>query len=274
MSVATVLQDIIQGVREDMETRRSALSLEQVKQAAVLATPALDACRALSEPNRLHVISEVKRSSPSKGSLAPIQDPAMLAAEYETGGASVISVLTEQRRFGGSLDDLDAVRARVDIPILRKDFVIDEYQIYEARAHGADLILLIVAALDQATLVRFRQLVESLGMHALVEVHDEVETERAIAAGARIVGVNARNLKTLDVDTATFGRLAPLLGPGVVSVAESGVRHLGDAQMYARQGAQAVLVGEALVTGGRPRAAVAEMTQAGDTPAAEGAINL
>lgn len=271
--MATVLQDIIEGVREDLEARKSVLPLSEVKAAAQAAPDARNAWHALQQPGQLHVISEVKRSSPSKGALAPIADPAALAAEYEAGGATVISVLTEQRRFGGSLADLDAVRSRVQIPVLRKDFVVDEYQIYEARAHGADLILLIVAALDQETLVAFLHLVEELGMHALVEVHDEAETHRALEAGARIVGVNARNLKTLEVDINTFGALVPLLPEHVVSVAESGVRGLSDATMYAVQGADVVLVGEALVTGGRPQQAVAEMTKAGNSPATEGVLN-
>jgi indole-3-glycerol phosphate synthase len=213
------------------------------------------------------VIAEVKRRSPSKGDLADIRDPAALAEEYAAGGAAAISVLTEERRFGGSLDDLRAVRAAVDVPVLRKDFIVTPYQVWEARAHGADLVLLIVAALDQPRLVGLLERVESLGMHALVEVHDETEVLRALDAGARLVGVNARNLKTLDVDRDTFGRLAPLLPSSVTCVAESGIRGPRDLLAYAALGADAVLVGEAAVTNGDPRAAVAELVTAGAHPA-------
>ena len=229
--------------------------------------PAHDAFAALSAAGSVKVIAEVKRSSPSKGALAKIADPAGLAVDYAAGGASVISVLTEQRRFGGSLEDLAAVRAAVDIPVLRKDFMISSYQLWEARAYGADVILLIVAALDQPTLVGLLKLAESLGMTALVEVHDEDETDRAVASGARVIGVNARNLKTLEVDRDTFARLAPHIPQGIVTVAESGVRGPGDVLDYARAGADAVLVGEALVIDGHPRQAVADLIAAGARPA-------
>ena len=157
------------------------------------------------------MIAEVKRRSPSKGDLAPITDPAALAAAYETGGAAVVSVLTEERRFGGSLADLRAVRAAVDIPVLRKDFIVTTYQLWEARAAGADLVLLIVAGLPADELERLHAEAVSLGLTPLVEVHDEAEVEVALAAGARLVGVNARNLRTLDVDPGTFARVAPLI---------------------------------------------------------------
>ncbi|MGO0576242.1 indole-3-glycerol phosphate synthase TrpC [Ornithinimicrobium panacihumi] len=268
--MSTVLEQIIEGVREDLAQRRAALPLEELKERAVTAAPARDVLAALRSEG-MHVIAEVKRSSPSKGALAAIADPASLAADYEAGGASVISVLTEERRFGGSLADLDAVRARVDIPILRKDFVVDPYQVWEARAHGADLVLLIVAALEQEVLVGLLERVESLGMQALVEVHDEGELQRAIAAGARIIGVNNRNLRTLEVDRDTFARLSPLLPEGVVRVAESGVRGPLDVMAFVAAGADVVLVGEALVTGESPREAVAEMIAAGSHPAVHGA---
>lgn len=208
----TVLDDIIVGVREDLETRRAALPLEEIKKQAAAQAPALDALAALrgAEQGSVEIISEVKRSSPSKGALSDIPDPAELAVAYQAGGAAAISVLTEERRFKGTLADLDAVRAAVSIPVLRKDFTVDEYQIWEARAHGADLVLLIVAALDDATLRRFLDLTHELGMNALVETHTPEEIERAVAVGARIVGVNVRNLKTLEVDNANFSKLAPL----------------------------------------------------------------
>ncbi|MFX0538750.1 indole-3-glycerol phosphate synthase TrpC [Ornithinimicrobium sp. Y1847] len=264
--MVTVLDEIISGVREDLTQRRAALSLEDVRERAQAAPPARDAWRALRAPG-LHVIAEVKRSSPSKGALAAIADPAALAADYAEGGASVISVLTEGRRFGGSLADLDAVRARVDVPVLRKDFVVDPYQVWEARAHGADLVLLIVAALPQEVLIGLLERIESLGMHALVEVHDEPELERALAAGARIVGVNNRDLRTLEVDRGTFARLAPSMPEGIVRVAESGVRGPLDVVSFVEAGADAVLVGEALVTGASPREAVAELVAVGSHPA-------
>ena len=262
--VPTVLDQIIDGVRIDFEARRAIQPLNAVQEAAARVPAARDVLTAVSATDRgVHVIAEVKRSSPSKGALASITDPAALAAEYEAGGASVISVLTEARRFGGSLADLDAVRARVDIPILRKDFIVDEYQVWEARAHGADLILLMVSALPQDRLLELLALVHSLGMQALVEVHDETELQRAIAAGARILGVNNRNLKTLEVDRGTFARLSPLLPPDVIAVAESGIRGPQDVSDAVAAGARAVLVGEALVTGGTPRESVAAMIAAG-----------
>ncbi|HET7305263.1 MAG TPA: indole-3-glycerol phosphate synthase TrpC [Segeticoccus sp.] len=263
----TVLDEIIDGVREDLAVREARVPLSQLKERAARTPGALDARAALAAAGGVKVIAEVKRSSPSKGALAMIADPAAIAGDYAAGGATAVSVLTEQRRFGGSLADLDAVRAAVDIPVLRKDFVVTPYQLWEARAHGADLVLLIVAALDQTTLVGLRERAESLGMTALVEVHDEHELSRAVDAGARVLGVNARNLKTLEVDRSTFARLAPQVPAGVVRVAESGVRGPHDILEYARAGADAVLVGESLVTGGTPREAVADLVAAGAHPA-------
>jgi indole-3-glycerol phosphate synthase len=264
--VADVLAEIIAGVCEDVAVRAEALPLDQVKQHAAEAPAAIDAFAVLRAPG-VGVIAEVKRRSPSRGALATIGDPAVLAGEYQAGGARMISVLTEGRRFGGSLDDLDAVRAAVHIPVLRKDFVVNSYQVHEARAHGADVVLLIVAALDQNTLIGLRERVESLGMTALVEVHTEDEASRALDAGARVIGVNARNLKTLSVDRSTFERIAPGLPSDVVKVAESGVRGPLDLIEYAAAGADAVLVGEGLVTTADPRHAVAELVTAGAHPA-------
>jgi indole-3-glycerol phosphate synthase len=265
--VPTVLDEIIDGVREDLAIRAALVPLDELKSRAQRVSPAYDALAALRHGDGVKVIAEVKRSSPSRGALATIADPAALAADYAAGGASVISVLTERRRFGGSLQDLAAVRAAVDIPVLRKDFMVSSYQLWEARAYGADVILLIVAALDQPTLVGLRERAESLGMTSLVEVHDEAEIERALDAGARVIGINARNLKTLEVDRSTFARLAPLVPQGVVKVAESGVRGPQDVFEYAQAGACAVLVGESLVVGGRPREAVADLVAAGAHPA-------
>lgn len=265
--MSSVLDQIVDGVREDLEERRAALPLQALQAQVAEVPPALDVLARLRTPAGVHVIAEVKRSSPSKGALAPIADPAALASEYAAGGASVISVLTEARRFGGSLADLDAVRAAVQIPVLRKDFIVDPYQVWEARAHGADLVLLIVAALPQEELVALLGLVEELGMQALVEVHDEEELARAVAAGARILGVNNRNLRTLDVDRGTFARVIAAAPEGPVLVAESGVRGPADVGDFVSAGAHAVLVGEALVTGEGPRAAVAEFLEAGDAAA-------
>jgi indole-3-glycerol phosphate synthase len=216
------------------------------------------------------VIAEVKRASPSKGALAAIADPAALAMDYEAGGARVISVLTESRRFGGSLEDLAAVRAAVRVPLLRKDFVISSYQLWEARAHGADMVLLIVAALEQNALVSLVERAESIGLVPLVEVHADDELDRAVDAGAKVIGVNARNLATLKVDRGVFARIAPRIPDGIVKIAESGVRGPHDLLAYAAAGADAVLVGESLVTGRDPRSAVADLVTAGSHPALRG----
>lgn len=258
--MSTVLDSIIEGVREDLTSRMAETPLREIAARAAETAPALDAHAALqggrTDSAGVRIISEVKRSSPSKGALAEIPDPAELAQAYERGGASVISVLTERRRFRGSLADLAAVRAAVDIPVLRKDFMVEEYQFHEARAYGADLVLLIVAALDDAQLRDFLALTHELGMNALVEAHTEEEIERAVAAEAKIVGVNVRNLKTLDVDVAHYEAMARHLPADAVRIAESGVDGPGVVADYARQGADAVLVGEALVKDGEPTEAL------------------
>jgi indole-3-glycerol phosphate synthase len=264
--VGDVLGDIVAGVREDVAAREALLPFDRIKALAAAAPPAKDGLAALRAPG-VGVIAEVKRRSPSRGALAAIGDPAELAAQYQAGGARMISVLTEQRRFGGSLQDLDDVRARVQVPVLRKDFVLGSYQVHEARAHGADVVLLIVAALEQNALIGLRERIESLGMTALVEVHTEDEASRALDAGARVIGVNARDLKTLDVDRSTFERIAPGLPSEIVKIAESGVRGPLDLIEYAAAGADAVLVGENLVTTADPRQAVAELVTAGAHPA-------
>lgn len=248
----SVLEEIIIGVREDLLARKIDRSELEARIAAI--APALNPIPALKS-SEISIIAEVKRSSPSKGSLAHISDPAGLAKIYQDAGASVVSVLTEGRRFGGSLADLSAVRDSVTIPVLRKDFMVDEYQFYEARAYGADLILLIVAALSQAQLKEFMELTTKLGMHALVEVHTSEELERALEISPAIVGVNSRNLKTLDVDPEVFARLIPLIPAipeGIVRVAESGISTRSDLLFAQKQGADAVLVGEALVRGSDP----------------------
>ncbi|MEU6115230.1 indole-3-glycerol phosphate synthase TrpC [Streptomyces sp. NPDC047117] len=263
-----VLDDIIEGVRADLRARQARIPERELRERAAAAGPAKDCAALLRTGGGTSVIAEVKRASPSKGPLAEIGDPAALAADYEAGGATAISVLTERHRFGGSLDDLDAVRARVGVPLLRKDFIVTPYQLWEARAHGADLALLIVAALEQPLLADLVTTAAAAGLTPLVEVHDAAEAERALAAGATVVGVNTRDLRTLTVDRATFARVAPHLPAGVVKIAESGVRGPRDVAAYAAHGADAVLVGEALVTGGRPRAAVGDLLAAGRHDAA------
>lgn len=262
---STVLDQIIEGVLEDQAEREARIPFKEIKAKSRDVPPAIDALAALSTPN-VSVIAEVKRASPSKGDLADIPEPEELASAYEQAGATAISCLTEQRRFKGSLDDFDAVRRHVDIPLLRKDFTVNPYQIHEARAHGADIILLIVAALEQQRLESLLDRTESLGMTALVEVHTEEEAERAVAAGAKVIGVNARNLKTLEVDTSTFSRIAPGLPNDVIKVAESGVQNKHDLLAYAGVGADAVLIGEGLVTAGDPGTKCRELVTAGQHP--------
>ena len=265
----SVLDEILQGVRADLTDRQGRISLEQMKDRARRAPSPIDAFPPLKAEG-VSVIAEVKRSSPSRGEMAAIDDPAALAGDYEAGGARVISVLTEQRRFGGSLDDLAAVRRAVRIPLLRKDFVVSSYQLWEARAYGADMVLLIVAALEQSALVSLVERALSIGLLPLVEVHAEEELERAVDAGATVIGVNARNLATLEVDRSIFTRLAPRIPEGVVKIAESGVRGPHDLLAYAAAGADAVLVGESLVTEKDPRSAVADLVTAGSHPALRG----
>ncbi|MFE0171819.1 indole-3-glycerol phosphate synthase TrpC [Streptomyces sp. NPDC059002] len=257
------LDGIIEGVREDLAGRTARVPLSLLRDEAAARGVPRDCAALLRRGDHVRVIAEVKRASPSRGPLADIEDPAALAADYAAGGAAAVSVLTEQRRFGGSLTDLVAVRERVDVPVLRKDFVVDPYQLWEARAYGADLVLLIVAALGADQLAELHAQAREIGLTPLVEVHDEAEAERAVAVGATVIGVNARNLRTLRVDRTTFGRIAPGLPADRVRVAESGVRGPWDVAACARAGADAVLVGEALVTGGTPRATVAALRAAG-----------
>ncbi|RNL64955.1 indole-3-glycerol phosphate synthase TrpC [Nocardioides marmoriginsengisoli] len=258
----SVLDDIVAGVREDLAVRQARTPLAEVRAQLADVDPARDPMPAFRAPG-LSLIAEVKRRSPSKGALADIPDPAALATAYAAGGADAISVLTEERRFSGSLADLYAVRAAVPTPILRKDFIVTEYQLLEARAGGADLALLIVAALDDAALADLYATARGLGLTVLVEVHDEDEVERALAVGTELLGVNARNLKTLEVDPDAFGRLAALVPDGIVKVAESGIGGPSDAGRFAAQGADVALVGEALVKDGDPTSAVAAIRNAG-----------
>lgn len=264
----TVLDDIIAGARRTLAQREARIPLEEIKQLAAQVPVAKDVVSALRDgPGAVSVIAEIKRTSPSKGRLAEIPDPAALAQIYEQGGASMISVLTEELRFGGSLEDFAEVRRAVDLPLLRKDFIVTPYQVHEARAYGADAVLLIVAALSQPALVSLIERTESLGMTPLVETHSRLEVFRALDAGARVVGVNARNLKDLTVDRRVIEEVIDVIPAEVVAVAESGVRSTRDVLDYALVGADAVLVGEALVTSGSPLEQIRDMVSAGAHPA-------
>jgi len=249
----SALDSIIEGVREDLAKRRRPLGElhEQMSQA-----PAPLDAHAVLKGDQIKVIAEVKRASPSKGALSAIGDPAALAEQYENAGASVISVLTEERRFKGSLADLTSVRDRVSIPILRKDFMVDEYQFFEARAHGADMVLLIVAALAKSQLRDFYDLATEMGMAALIEVHTADELERAMEITPRIIGVNSRNLKTLEVNPVAFSDLIPQIPNEVIRVAESGISQRSDVEFAQSHGADAILVGEALVISADPNLAM------------------
>jgi indole-3-glycerol phosphate synthase len=252
----SVLDSIIEGVREDLAARR--LPLSQLHEQLSQAPQVIDAHeRLLAAP--MTVIAEVKRASPSKGALASIADPRALAAQYQSAGAAVVSVLTEQRRFDGSLADLISVRSEIDIPILRKDFMVDEYQFFEARAAGADVVLLIVAALSKHQLKDYYDLATELGMAVLVETHTHQEIEDAMAIDPRIIGVNARNLKTLEIDLAAFSQLIPEIPSTVIRVAESGISARSEVEIAQSAGAQAILVGETLVKSGDPAAAIDQL---------------
>ena len=259
----SVLDELVAGALEDQRTRELTVSLEDVKKAALAAPAPIDATRWLKRADGIPVIAEIKRASPSKGHLSDIPDPAALAREYEKGGASAISVLTEGRKFLGSLDDFDKVRAAVHIPVLRKDFIVTDYQIFEARAHGADLVLLIVAALDDAQLKHLLDLAHELNMTVLMETHTREEIERARKAGAKVIGINARNLKNLKVDVNKYNELAADLPDDVIKVAESGVFGAVEVEDYARAGADAVLVGEGVATADNHGLAVERLVKAG-----------
>ena len=262
----SVLDGILDGVREDLVARQKVTSLDELKRRVSRMPDAVDVLRRFRGPG-ISVIAEVKRASPSRGPLADIEDPADLARQYEQGGASAVSVLTERRRFGGSMADLSAVAKAVDVPVLCKDFTLTSYQLWEARANGADLALLMVVSLEQNALVALIERAESIGLTPLVECHTADEVGRAVDAGARLIGVNNRDLTTLEVDRDTFARLAPLIPEDVVRVAESGIRGPHDVIEFGRAGADVVLVGEKLVTGKDPRSAVADLVAAGAHPA-------
>jgi indole-3-glycerol phosphate synthase len=244
-----VLESLYAGSLEDAAARESVTPISLVETLAADAVPALNAVSRLAPRDSIHVLAEIKRASPSKGALAEIANPIDLAKTYESAGASVISVLTEQRRFKGSLEDLEDVKRNVAIPVLRKDFIATEYQVLEARAAGADLVLLIVAGLEPKRLVSLKELIEQLGMTAFIETHSADEVRFAVDSGAKLLGVNARDLSTFETDRDLFGSLANLIPANVIKVAESAVRNVDDVRHYRNSGADVVLVGEALVTG-------------------------
>jgi indole-3-glycerol phosphate synthase len=244
-----LLEGLYEGSVADAKEREAIVSIRALEQTIETVPPALDALAFFKPRDSVHVLAEIKRASPSRGDLAPIVDPVELAVTYEAAGASGISVLTEERKFKGSIQDLAAVRSKVAIPIVRKDFIANEYQLLEARANGADIALLIVAGLSQPELKRLKHFTEDLGMTAFIETHDQTELERALELEAKFVGVNARDLSTFETDRHLFGRLVNLFPADVVKVAESAVRNADDVKHYRDAGADVVLVGEALVTG-------------------------
>ena len=243
-----MLAELTSGALADAARRAESVSLDEIETRARQSSAPRDVYEALAPTDNVKIIAEVKRASPSKGPLADISDPAALARNYELGGASAISVLTEERRFLGSLDDLLAVRQAVNVPVLRKDFISSAYQVFEARAAGADFILLIVAALEPRTLDQLHNLASDLGLGVLVETHSGDEVKQAVDVGARMIGVNARDLRTFDLDRDLFSRVAEFIPTGTIRVAESAVRTVSDVEHYRRAGADVVLVGEALVT--------------------------
>jgi len=253
-----VLGELVEDAYLDALEREKKVPLEVVRERALEQRPVKPGASLVMPQGRHGIIAEIKRASPSKGPLADIPDPVELARMYEAGGASAISVLTESRQFLGSLEDLEAVAEAVSIPVLRKDFITTAYQVAEARAHGADLVLLIMASLSDEQAAHRLEEIHSFGMSALVETHSEEELRRAIAIGARIIGVNARDLSTFELDKGLFGRLRHMIPEGVVAVAESAVAKPQDVADYRDQGADLVLVGEALVTGAHPQQTVAE----------------
>ena len=259
----SVLEEILAAKRAELALLQESEARDTLRRAAFDAPPARDFAGALRRfDGRLAVVAEFKRRSPSKGELAPDLDPAVVAKSYETGGAAALSVLTDMPFFGGSVGDLQTARATVELPALRKDFTIDETQVYESRVVGADAVLLIVAALpDDALLAGLRQLAEEIGVVALVEAHDDAELDRALAAGANVVGVNARDLGTFGEDLGLSERLVDRIPDDVIAVAESAIRSPEDAERMADAGYDAVLVGEALVRGEDPTALVHAMSR-------------
>lgn len=260
MSAPDLLRTIVAATRRVTEVRREREPMPAVERRSAAATP--DGARferELGLGGRFNVIAECKRRSPSKGVLAPVYDPVRIALSYEQGGAAAISVLTEPTFFDGALEHLTAVREAVGLPLLRKDFIVDDYQLFEARAAGADAVLLIVGALEQSELERLQRRAWDLGLAALVEVHDDDELTRAVDAGARVIGVNNRNLRTLQVDVDASYRLAARIPRTAVGVSESGLKTREELERLSAAGYRAFLIGEHFMTDPDPAAAVADL---------------
>ncbi len=262
-----ILERIVAAKRQELERRRQEEPLAVLRARAVETPPTRSLAEALRGPS-LALIAEVKRASPSRGILRADLDPQALARTYAGSGAAAISVLTEEQHFQGSLDDLSAVRAAVDgcgdtrPPLLRKDFLFDAYHLFEARVYGADAVLLIAAILNPGLLAELLALARTLGLECLVEVHDERELERALAADAQIIGINNRDLRTFEVDLAVSERLRPLIPADRVVVAESGIHTRADVERLRALGVNAVLIGEALVTAEDAGAKIRELLRA------------
>ena len=262
----TVFDQIIAGVIEDVSQRAARVPFREMKAMSLDAPDPRDAVAALLAPG-CGVIAEIKRATPCKGTIAPIDSPEQLAREFVAGGARMIGCQTERRRFKGSLEDIRSVRRAVDVPVMCRDFIVDPYQIHEARYYGADMVPLLVAALDDNRLAALVDRIQNLGMTALVEIQTPEEASRAIGAGARVIGVNARNLRTMTVDRGIFGEIAPGLPQGTVKIALSGVRTTADLMGYAGAGADAVVIGENLVTSPEPARLCRTLVAAGLHPA-------
>jgi indole-3-glycerol phosphate synthase len=276
-----VHSDFLIEVRRRKEARLAAamerFPLPALREAAAQASPERSLREALARASAAGppaLIAEVKRRSPSAGLIRQVDDPALLAGAYERGGAAAVSVLTEEAHFGGSLDDLRAVRAKVDVPVLRKDFLIHPYELYEARAAGADAVLLIVALLGEDGVGNMLEEARSIGLECLVEVHDEEELAMALRTGTGLIGLNNRNLRTLEVDLATARRLAPLVPLGTVAVAESGYRTRRDIEEAMAAGIKAFLIGEALMRDGDPEEGVRRFLHPSLDPGKSGAAPI
>jgi indole-3-glycerol phosphate synthase len=256
-----ILDDILARTRADLEGRRARRPLEEVEVAAAARPAARPLGRALRRPGGVACIAEFKRRSPSAGWIRQGADVAEVTARYAAGGAAALSVLTDEPFFGGTLDDLGAARAATAVPILRKDFVVDAYQIAEARAAGADAVLLIVAALSDAEIAALLEAAARAGLETLVEAHDAAEARRAVAAGAAIIGINNRDLRTFNVDRELAIRLRGEIPPGRVVVAESGIRDAADVARLRAAGVDAMLVGETLMRAPDPGAALGALLQ-------------
>lgn len=253
-----MLNRIVAQKREEVERKKKSMPLSYLQERIALQEAPLDFARAL-EGTQTRLIAEVKRASPSRGILCPNFDPVELAKKYAQGGAAAISVLTEANYFEGSLDHLTAIREEINLPLLRKDFIFDPYQVYESRAYGANALLLIVAILNQEQLGELLSLSHNLGLSCLVEVHSQGEVERALRSQARIIGINNRDLTTFTIDINTTRRLLPLVPKGRIVVSESGISSRGDVEKLKGWGVNAILVGEALVTADEVETKVREL---------------